>query len=212
MSQITITSMMVGPIQTNCYLVMDEITKHALVFDPGEEAERIEQYLNNNSMIVDAIFITHGHFDHITGASKLKELTKAPIYIGVKDKEIAMDPMRNCSQFFGSNTELTADHVVQDQDRLSFLDTTITVYETPGHTIGSVCYYFEQEKILISGDTLFYGSYGRTDFPTGSEKAIMSSLHRLLDVLPDDVTVYPGHGCKTSIGYEKKYNPAGNGA
>ncbi|MDD5936249.1 MAG: MBL fold metallo-hydrolase [Clostridiales bacterium] len=211
MNNLSITAIQVGPIQTNCYIVANEDTKKALVFDPGEDANKIYNYINQCHLTVEAILLTHGHFDHITGVSDLVRLTNAKVYMLEAEKDLAMDDRMNCSAMFGQRVTLFPDILIKNQEELSFLDTKIKVIATPGHTKGSVCYFFEENKILISGDTLFLESYGRTDFPTGSDFALERSLTMLLTTLPQDVVVYPGHGPKTTIGYEQKNNPYGSG-
>lgn len=211
MSNLVITAIPVGPVQTNCYVVANEDSKMAVVFDPGEEADKINAYLNSQQYQLEAILLTHGHFDHITGVSKLSAYTNAKSYLSEKDKEISIDQDLNCAALFGFSAQVCPDELVNDQDILEFLGTKIQVIATPGHTKGSVCYYFKEEKILISGDTLFFESCGRTDFPTGSSRQMYESLNMLLTTLPEDVVVYPGHGPKTSIGYEERNNPYMNG-
>lgn len=211
MSNLSITTIQVGPIQTNCYIVVNEDTKRALVFDPGEDAERIYAYLNHNQLSVEAILLTHGHFDHITGVAQLVRLTNAKVYMSEQEKELAMNETMNCSMMFGHSVTLCPDFLVKNQESLEFLNTTVKVIATPGHTKGSVCYYIEDNQLLISGDTLFFESYGRTDFPTGSDVQLEQSIEMLLSTLPYDVVVYPGHGIKTTIGYERKNNPYWNG-
>ncbi len=211
MSNLSITTIQVGPIQTNCYIVANEDTKRALVFDPGEDADRINAYLNDKNLIVEAILLTHGHFDHITGVAKLARLTNAKVYMSEQEKELSMSESMNCSAMFGHSVTLCPDFLVRNQETLEFLDTTIKVIATPGHTKGSVCYYIEDSQLLITGDTLFFESYGRTDFPTGSDMQLEQSIEMLLSTLPIDVAVYPGHGIKTTIGYERRNNPYRNG-
>ena len=193
--------------QSNCYLVMDLDTKKGLIVDPGGDAEKIERAIDSIGMVPEAIMLTHGHFDHITAAPALKEKYGIPAVIGEKDAETALDPRKNLSLLFtGSPASVRADREVRDDEVLS-LFMPVTVLETPGHTPGGVCYYLQDEGLLFTGDTLFYGSVGRTDFPGGSMQELTESIRKKLFVLPDDTRVYPGHGYPTSIGFEKAYNP-----
>lgn len=210
-SNLKVITIPVGSLQTNCYLVVNEATKKSLVFDPGEDADSIYHYLSNQQLEVEAILFTHGHFDHITGGSKLASLVHAKTYMAQEEKELSEDANLNCSRMFGSAVTLIPDVTVTDHEKLHFLDTELIVIATPGHTKGSVCYYFKEAEILISGDTLFFESYGRTDFPTGSDRQLEQSLTNLLSTLPEEVVVYPGHGVHTTIGYEKRNNPYRNG-
>ena len=210
-SKFKVITIPVGPLQTNCYLVVNETTKKALVFDPGEDAERIYHYISNQQLTVEAILFTHGHFDHIRGGDQLASLVHAKTYMSKEEKTLSEDANLNCSIMFGAATTLTPEVTVTHKEELKFLDTEIVVLATPGHTKGSVCYYFKEAGILISGDTLFFESYGRTDFPTGSDQQLEQSLTQILSTLPEEVVVYPGHGCETTIGYEKRNNPYRNG-
>ena len=201
----------VGPIETNCYLVVNETSKGALVFDPGEDANRIYEYVHSQQLTVEAILFTHGHFDHITAGSKLASLVYAKTYVPQEEKALCEDANLNCSVMFGAPFTLTPDFTVSKNQNLNFLDTKIIVLATPGHTKGSACYYFSEAGILISGDTLFFESYGRTDLPTGNDRQLEESLTELFSTLPEEVVVYPGHGIHTTIGYEKRNNPYRNG-
>ena len=194
MSEIRIKTLVVGMVGTNCYLVYDHETKRAAVIDPGDGAGQIANMAVSLGLKPEAILLTHGHFDHIMAAKELKETWNVPIYACEKEIDVLTDT-------------ITPDVTVKEGDELSIAGFTWKVFETPGHTIGSCCYYIEKEEVLFSGDTLFAGSYGRTDFPTGSGRQIAESVRRLLSTLPDDTMVYPGHMDTTTIGFEKKYNP-----
>ena len=151
--------------------------------------------------------MTHGHFDHIWGLEELKELSGAKVYAYEEEKEVCENASVNVSKGAGRPCEITADEYVKDGATISVAGMSCQLIATPGHTKGSCCYYFEEEGILISGDTLFQESVGRTDLPTGSMSALVRSVKEKLMVLPADVKVYPGHGESTTIGYEKEYNP-----
>lgn len=208
MSEIRIKSMVVGMVGTNCYLVYDEETKRGAVVDPGDGAELVADAAKNLGLQIEAIFLTHGHFDHMMAANALKAAWNAKIYACEKEKEILCDCDKSLvSSYYGEAYTVTADVYVKEGDEIEAAGFTWKVLETPGHTIGSCCYYIEKEEVLFAGDTLFAGSYGRTDLPTGSGRQMVGSVTRLLKELPENVMVYPGHMDQTTIGWEKKYNP-----
>ena len=196
-----------GNMGTNCYFVYKEDTKDAIVFDPADNGDYLYEKLKDNGITVQAIFLTHGHFDHIYGVKKLKELSGAKVYASVDEVEILKDPDANVSGLFGRVISMEPDETFNDLDVITIADITFQVLATPGHTAGSVCFYFKDDNILIAGDTLFEGSVGRTDFPTGSMKTLVESINSKLMVLPDNTRVYPGHGGTTTIGDERQNNP-----
>jgi glyoxylase-like metal-dependent hydrolase (beta-lactamase superfamily II) len=207
MGNLKIDTVVVGAIQTNCYIVWNPSSMEALVFDPGDNGPKIYEELKKKELILKAILLTHGHFDHINAATYLVNQTHVKTYISREEERLVTDANLNCSVMFGQPSNLTPDEFVQDNEILNFLDTQVKVISTPGHTAGSVCYYFQEDGILISGDTLFFESCGRTDFPTGNARQMSATLETLVTQLNVDVAVYPGHGCATTIGYEKKNNP-----
>lgn len=208
MSEIRIKTLVVGMVGTNCYLVYDHETKRAAVIYPGDGAGQIANMAISLGLKPEAILLTHGHFDHIMAAKELKETWNVPIYACEKEIDVLTDGQKSLvAGYFREPYTITPDVTVKEGDELSIAEFTWKVFETPGHTIGSCCYYIEKESVLFSGDTLFAGSYGRTDFPTGSGRQIAESVRHLLSTLPDDTMVYPGHMDTTTIGFEKKYNP-----
>jgi len=196
-----------GNMGTNCYFVYKEDTKDAIVFDPADNGDYLYEKLKDNGITVKAIFLTHGHFDHIYGVKKLKELSGAKVYASVDEVELLKDPHMNVSEMFGRVISMEPDETFNDLDVITIADMTFQVLATPGHTAGSACFYFKDDNILIAGDTLFEGSVGRTDFPTGSMKTLVESINSKLMVLPDNTRVYPGHGGTTTIGDERQNNP-----
>ena len=202
---IRMQQLVVGQISTNCYLIQNEDTKELIIVDPGDEAQRIERSIEKMHGIPVAIILTHGHFDHILAVNGLRKyFPSVKLYIGESEKEMLENPVLNCSED-GPSYQINADVWVKEGDVLKLAGFEITVISTPGHTAGSVCYYFKNEGILLSGDTLFNESYGRTDLPTGSEPAMQESLRKLLTTLPENVRVFPGHEEETTIGHEKEY-------
>lgn len=197
----------VGAVITNCYIVFDEKTKDALVIDPGAAAGRIAGKIKEKDLNLRAILLTHGHFDHILAADELRRTFSAKLLCSEKERELCADPVRNVGQQFGCACSVLPDETFADRQELAFGALSCTVIATPGHTAGGVCFYFAGEGILFSGDTLFFESVGRTDFPGGNAKALIDSIRERLFVLPDETKVYPGHGPATSIAYEKENNP-----
>ena len=154
-----------------------------------------------------AILLTHGHFDHIMAAEELRDYYHIPIYACRAEADMLRDPVKNMTEYYRVPASFDADRYLDDNDEFTCAGFRIQVMHTPGHTVGGCCYYLPEEKILFSGDTLFCGSVGRTDFPGGSMSQIITSLHRLIDNLPEETEVYPGHNSSTTIGDEKRDNP-----
>ncbi len=207
MSQIEIKSFLLGMVATNCYLIINKETREALIVDPADDALRISNAVEQGRWKPVAILLTHGHFDHILAVNDLKKRYQLPIYAHVEEEDVLKQTSLNMSGMIGQTYMTEADIYVRDGEHLKLAGLDIIVLHTPGHTKGSVCYYLPEEKVLMSGDTLFHCSIGRTDFPTGSTLGLLRSVQEKLFVLPDDVKVYPGHDSVTSIGYEKQYNP-----
>ena len=162
--------------------------------------------LREKGLTIKAIFLTHAHFDHILGVEGIKKLCDAPIYGGKKDVDGFLDPEMNQSVKVNKQISIKLDHELEDGDEITVGSMTCKVIATPGHTPGGVCFYFEDDNILFSGDTLFYETYGRTDFENGSSADMKRSVERLLK-LPEETKVYPGHNDFTTIEHERKYNP-----
>ncbi len=207
MADIRIGRMVLGSCQTNCYFIYEAEQKKAVVVDPADNGAQIYSALQKNGFTIEAILLTHGHFDHIWGSKELRELSGAKIYALDEEKVLCENSRNNVSEYAGRAYTVVPDEYVRDGAELIFDGITFKVIATPGHTIGSCCYYIEKAGMLISGDTLFLESTGRTDFPTGSMSSIVRSIREKLFVLPDDTKVYPGHMDSTTIGHEKKYNP-----
>lgn len=151
--------------------------------------------------------MTHGHYDHILAVEDVKKEYQIPVYACEKESGTLLDPSANLSGYGNRSCSLKADILLEDLQVFDAAGFSVQMIHTPGHTPGSCCYYLKDEGILFSGDTLFYGSVGRTDLPGGSTGQIVESLHRLTDSLPEETEVYPGHDISTTIGYEKRYNP-----
>ena len=204
MAEIQIQSMVLGMVGTNVFLLQNAATKEVIIIDPADRADRIEQQIGLMEGKPVAILLTHGHFDHIMATEELRGFYEIPVYAEQHEAEVLRDPRMNLSLMWGTACSLEADHYVKEGDVLDLAGLSIHVLHTPGHTQGSCCFYLPEEQVLFSGDTLFYCSYGRIDFPTSSGMAMQNSVQRLLRELPDDVDVYPGHEMFTRIAFEKR--------
>ena len=207
MKQIRIQNMVLGMVATNCYLLQNPETKEMIIVDPADNADAIERKINALEGIPVAILLTHGHFDHILAATTLQKKYRISVYAFEAEERVLEQPELNLSTMAGGAFRMKADILLKDNEELQLAGYRITVLHTPGHTEGSCCYYFKDEQVLISGDTLFAGSCGRTDFPTSSTLEMISSLRKLVTELPEETAVYPGHNEATTIGEEKRYNP-----
>ena len=199
---INVKRMVVGPIRTNCYIVNRTESDKAIIIDPGDEADEIERRLKKYRIMPAAILLTHGHFDHIGAAKILKNHFGIKIYAYHEEKQILESDM-NLGRSFGMPISGRADEYLKDGEVITIDGISFKVIHTPGHTVGSCCFYIEESKMLFSGDTLFCSSHGRTDFPTGSQSAIIRSIVDKLLVLDKDTHVYPGHEEETTISSEK---------
>lgn len=207
MSELKIGRITLGVCQTNFYFVYEEGKKEVIAFDPADKGAYLYEKLKENGFAVKGICLTHGHFDHIWGVEELKEQSGAKVYAYEGEKDVCESVSLNVSKSVGRPYTVTPDVLLRDGETVEIAGITAKLIATPGHTHGSCCYYFEKDGILISGDTLFQESVGRTDLPTGSMSELIRSVREKLMVLPDEVKVYPGHGEQTTIGYEREYNP-----
>ena len=197
-----------GIISTNCYIVTNEETKETVIVDPANLSKAMIGYIEEEELVIKAILLTHAHFDHIMGIDKvIDRYGEMPVYVEESDLELLHTPSMNESTVYTNGYSYPGGDVIHDGDVLHLIGEDFRVIHTPGHTKGSCCYYIKDEGVLFSGDTLFCGSVGRTDFPGGSSAEIVKSLHKLVDTLPEDTEVFPGHDASTTIGYEKRYNP-----
>lgn len=192
---LTLHTLPLGAYQTNCYILHQEASSSCVVIDPGYTPEVILDFLAGKGLTLEAILLTHGHFDHVGAVRDLAAETGCRVYLNPDD--LSMPPKLTAGPLYYTDT-------YSEGDTISPAGISFQVLSTPGHTPGSVCLI--AEDFLFSGDTLFAGSCGRTDLPGGSTRAIRESLRRLA-ALPQDYSVHPGHGESTTLAWEKQYNP-----
>ncbi len=202
-----IEKVVVGVLQENCYIVGDDKSKEAVVVDPGDDGELIVERIERLGLLPILIVNTHYHFDHTGANYYIKECYNIPIAIGKKDAGSLEESYKDAVELMiHSHKSPKADVEMEDGENIIVGRHILYVMETPGHTKGSICLYSKKDKILFSGDTLFYESVGRWDLQGGSKKELFKSLDKLFE-LPEDTVVYPGHGEKTTVGFEVTNNP-----
>ena len=197
----------VGPIAENCFVVRREGADKALVVDPGEEPERILAEIEQTGAAVEAILITHCHFDHVGAVAPLARATGAPVYVPEIEVPVLADIMSFTFPGFGPYESYEADETVKGGEALELADLTLDVLFTPGHSPGHVTYAVHDEEAIFSGDVLFQGSVGRVDLPGGDGPTLLRSIQTLLDAHSAETTVYPGHMGVTTLGAERATNP-----
>ena len=193
MQELIVITNQLGDFMTNCYTVYNAVTRDAVLIDPACNARFLNNILVNEQLNCVAILLTHGDYDHIGALPELMELVghKVPIYASAEEEDVLNDPRI----------------LLQDDQEIELLDTKLRCFLVPGHTKGGMCYYFAENGILFSGDTLFARSIGRSDFPTGDGIKLVKSIKEKLMTLPDETIVYPGHNERTTIGKERNANP-----
>lgn len=209
MQELIVITNQLGDFMTNCYTVYNAVTRDAVLIDPASNARFLNNILVNEQLNCVAILLTHGHYDHIGALPELMELVghKVPIYASAEEEDVLNDPRKNLSTMLsGQMVTVKPDILLQDDQEIELLDTKLRCFLVPGHTKGGMCYYFAENGILFSGDTLFARSIGRSDFPTGDGIKLVKSIKEKLMTLPDETIVYPGHNERTTIGKERNAN------
>ncbi len=196
--------LIVGPLEENTYIIGDEATKQAIVIDPGDESDRIIEIIKDRGLQVHSIICTHTHFDHVGAVGDIKKATGARILIHKEDQQV-YETAKDQAAFWGYDLDdiPQPDGYIDEGDNIQVGSINFKVMHTPGHSPGGICLY--GGGVLITGDTLFKGSVGRTDFPGGSMEELKKSFRRLLG-LPENTKVYSGHGPESTVGMEKRTN------
>ncbi len=197
----------VGPLQENCWIVRRDGADRALVIDPGEEPDRLLKAIDELGVTVEAILLTHTHFDHIGAVAPLARATGAPVTCPQLEVPVLADINRYTFPGFGPYEPYDADHTVSGGERLRLAGLDIDVIFTPGHSPGHVSYSIADAQVLLSGDVLFQGSIGRTDLPGGDHRTLLDSIAALMAALPEETRVLPGHMGTTTLGRERATNP-----
>lgn len=198
----------VGPLQTNCYLVSCTLTQKGIIIDPGWSGEALYDLVQQEGISLNAILLTHAHFDHIAGAAALKQHSQAPI-MAHPDTAPWLTQAKKHAQMWGFQIDNPPDidEELEDKKIIELGDIRLEVLYTPGHAPGHVCFLERKARVIFDGDVLFNRGIGRTDLPGGDYTLLMHSIRDKLLTLPDDTTVYPGHGPSTTIGEERRRNP-----
>ena len=202
-----IRTLVVGMLETGCYLLSDEASKEAIVIDPGGDAEAILAAIREGGLAVRLIVDTHGHFDHVLANGALREATGAPIAVGRLDAPLLVEPVALLGLAMGGPPSPPADRLLDGGDELALGPHRLRVLATPGHSPGGISLYAAEARAVFTGDALFRYGIGRTDLPGGDLETLERSIRTQLFTLPDDTVVYPGHGPASTIGQEKQRNP-----
>ena len=198
----------VGPVQENCYIVRRQDSTKALIVDPGDEADKLLEAISRLEVeTVEAILVTHTHFDHIGAVAPVAEATGAPVYCPELETQVLANIMDYVWPGFGPFESYQADHTVSGGETLELAGLNIDVIFTPGHSPGHVTYAIADHDVLFSGDVLFQGSVGRVDLPGGDWATLLASIENLVSAYPAETTVYPGHMGLTTLGRERATNP-----
>ena len=204
---IKIESRVLGPVATNCYLIINLDNNESIIVDPADSPESIYDMVVRSASRPQAILLTHGHFDHIGAANEVREHYGIKIYASCDEEKLLASPARNLSNAYGMSLRVIADVLHNDGDILELAGLKIKAIHTPGHTVGGCCYYFPYEDVIFTGDSLFCGSIGRTDFKGGSMSDLVRTVKEKIMTLPEHTEVYPGHNDTTTIENERMYNP-----
>ena len=203
-----IETLVVGPVETNCYILSDPASREAVIIDAGDEAHAILDYVKQQQLTVKYLLHTHGHFDHIQANDAVRDATGAPLAIHADDAELLEHPEKvSAGMYVEVHGCRRPEILLHNGDTIAFGPYQLRVIYTPGHSRGGCCFYEVQEKVCFTGDTLFYGSIGRTDLYGGDYAVLLKSVRDRLKVVGDDVAIYPGHGPESSMAFERRANP-----
>lgn len=200
--------MPLGPLQTNCYILYDDT--HCLIIDPGADGKKLVHWLEKNRRQPLAILLTHAHFDHIGAVDELREHYDIPLYVHKHEKDWLENPRLNGSSYFFPDEPVqmkAPDRIIEEEGELTIGPFRLEILETPGHSPGSVSFYIKDRQVIFAGDTLFFGSIGRTDLSGGNHEQLLESIQTKIFTLPRETTVLPGHGPGTTVGRELLGNP-----
>ena len=198
----------VGPVAENCFIARRDGSDRAVVVDPGDEADRILGAVTELGLTVEAVLLTHTHFDHVGAVAPVARATGAPVYVSEIERPVLADIMRYVPfPGIGPYESYEADHTLKGGERLEIAGLEIDVLFTPGHSPGHLTFSIPSEQAMFSGDVLFRGSVGRTDLPGGDWRILLDSIGGLVEALPEETTVYPGHMEVTTLGAERRTNP-----
>lgn len=207
MANLEIFRKTLGNLGTNCYIILNHDTSECIVFDPAGQVEVLREIFDTPAFQLKGIFLTHGHYDHIGAVKELREIYKVPVYCSQIENEQVLGKVGvNLSTMFGDPLTINADELLKDGEKVNIIGSMFTCILTPGHTAGGMSFYNEELQSVIVGDTLFCGSVGRTDFPTGNGAILKNSIREKLFTLPDETKVFPGHMDSTTIAWEKESN------
>jgi hydroxyacylglutathione hydrolase len=205
---VQVITIQVGPIAANCYLLIDEETNKCLIFDPGDEYQKIHGIISSMHLIPESIVLTHGHWDHIGAVEELRNTYSIPLYIHQDEAELLSDPFLNGAALFENEILIkTPEKFLKDSELIIFDTNEIKVLHTPGHSPGSCSFLCVRDKFLIVGDLIFMDSVGRADLPGGNWRVLLNSIKTKILPLSEDIIIYSGHGPSTTIGRELRHNP-----
>lgn len=206
---LSIKTFILGPIENNTYLLSNSDSKEAVLIDPAVPSRNIINHLKENGLLLKSIWITHAHFDHIGGVRWLLDNSGADVKVVIHQEAISLWEIGGSAREFGFDFDPgpVPETIVKEGDRLSIGNYEFMVYHTPGHTPGHITFYCKEENMAFCGDLIFYHSIGRTDLTTSNESDLLNSINENIFTLPDETTLYPGHGNSTTVGEEKRNNP-----
>lgn len=209
MSKLIVMTNQLGNFMTNCYIVANQDIGECIIIDPPDNARFLCNEMESRQFRCVGIYITHGHIDHIGAVGGIKDILghSIQVHCSIQEAELLENPRTNLSSMFGEIITIKPEVLLEDGQEMIVLDKKMKCILVPGHTKGGMCYYFEEDHILFSGDTLFAGEIGRCDFPTGNYETLVGSIREKLLTLPEETIVYPGHDEKTTVKREKQFNP-----